>query len=333
MTEKNVKTGAQKRQVKFSGLIRGGVISPQSNEIEQKFANTIEEGINHIPKKSKNSAVIKQITGRQKIYLSLIDDSPYQPRTLYDASELDDLGHSMATAGLEEPIRVRSKENGRFELLAGHRRTRSARNLGWIEIDSYIEDCSDREAKLATMISNEARIDLTDFEKGKLYQEALNDDFGKNQTDLANLFGTSQSHVSQRMAMLKLPTFFLTILEENPAAFGVKCATTITQLIKEYPNEIPLIEAAVLRLGGGAEQSSVKPWVQQMIKQRCQITNNNKPKIITNNSGRQIFSAKREGRIIKIRINAHDIDGDDALQRIVNSLKQSVDTEESYKST
>lgn len=332
MTEKNVKTGAQKRQVKFSGLIQGGVINPEPNETEQKFANTIEEGINAFPKKIKPSVAIKQITGRQKISLSLIDDSPYQPRTLYDASELDDLGHSMATAGLEEPIRVRSKENGRFEILAGHRRTRSARNLGWVEIDCYIEDCSDREAKLATMISNEARIDLTDFEKGKLYQEALNDDFGKNQTDIANLFGTSQSHVSQRMAMLKLPAFFIKILDENPAAFGVKCATTIAQLIKEYPNEIPLIESAVLRLGGGADQSSVKPWVQQMIKQRCQITSNNRPKIITNKSGRQIFSAKREGRVIKIRINANDIDGDDALQQIINSLKQTIDIEENYKS-
>lgn len=261
---------------------------------------------------------------RRPVQLALIDDSPFQPRLLYDDEEIDNLAHSMAAAGQEELIKLRLKPNGRYEIVgSGHRRIRAARSIGWVTVDALIVERTDREAELATMVSNEARVDLTDYERGKLYQNAIDKGFASTQTDLAHMFGASQAQVSKRLAMLKLPANYIAMLDARPNLFGVTCAESIAQLLKEYPTETTLIEDGVLRISEeGADQKTVKQWVQQMIKQRAKPAKNNKPKVITNRSGRQIFTAKREGRVIMIRISAQDVDGDSALEKVIESLRQ-----------
>jgi len=259
-----------------------------------------------------------------KINLNLIDDSPYQPRKLYDVGDIDDLGHSMVAAGLKEAIKVR-RIGDRFELLSGHRRTRAARSLGWVDIDAYIVECSDRDAKLVTMISNEARVNLTDFEKGKLYQEAIQEGFAKNQSEVANLFGTSQAQASKRMAMLKLPEVYVAMLNDKPKMFGVRLSEQIFELIKEYPNEEKLIHTAVMRITEeDADQTSVKQWFLQMVKQKSKKPSQ-KPKIITNRNGRQVFTAKLDGRVITVRISDVHVDADTALLKVIDSLRSVAD--------
>lgn len=259
----------------------------------------------------------------QKISLALIDDSPYQPRMMYDQSEIDNLSHSLAAAGQNEPVRLRMMPNGRYELVAGHRRTRAARNIGWEEITAEIIAITDRDAELATMVSNEARIDLTDYERGKMYQGAIAAGFAVTQNEVANLFGATQTIVSRRMAMLKLPKNFTDMLELRPDMFGHNCAESIAQLLKEHPTEAALIEDAVMRIAEeGADQKSVRPWVQQMVKQRAQPAAKNKAKVITSRSGRQVFTAKCEGRVITIRISDQNIDSDTTMEKMLDALRQ-----------
>jgi len=325
MSDEIKKTGAQKKQMKFSGLIKAGVVSELKNNEDKDFPHTALEGNNELP---QAPAQVRQQeeTGSalSKIDLSQIDDSPYQPRKLYDLGDIDDLGHSMVAAGLKEAIKVR-RIGDRFELISGHRRTRAARSLGWTEIDAYIVECSDRDAKLVTMISNEARVDLTDFEKGKLYQEALQEGFAKNQSEVANLFGTSQARVSKRMAMLNLPPLFTKLLENNAAMFGADCSNDITQLLKEYPSEEKLIHTAVMRITEeDADQSSVKQWFLQMVKQKSK-KQTQKPKVITNRNGRQVFTAKLDGRVITVRISDVHVDADTALLKVIDSLRAVAD--------
>ena len=340
MADEIKKTGAQKKQMKFSGLIKAGVISELKNNEDKDFPSEPIQGNHELPTESSlQSAPIKAVhelpqtpntpsvepgNAFTKISLGLVDDSPYQPRKLYDLGDIDDLGHSMVAAGLKEAIKVR-RIGDRFELISGHRRTRAARSLGWTEIDAHIVECSDRDAKLVTMISNEARVDLTDYEKGKLYQEALQEGFGKNQTEVANLFGTSQPRVSARMNMLNLPPIFIKLLESNAAMFGADCARDIAQLLKEYPAEEKLIHEAVLRITeSGADQSSVKQWFLQMVKQKSK-REVQKPKVITNRTGRQVFTAKLDGRVITVRISDIHVDADTTLLKVMESLKAVAD--------
>lgn len=257
-----------------------------------------------------------------KIPLNLIDDSPYQQRTLYDAEELDNLGNSLRTAGQKEPIRVRETPGGRYELVAGHRRTRAARNIGWEEITAEIITISDREAELATMVSNEARIDLTDYERGKMYQAATVAGFAVTQADVAKLFGTSQANVSKRMAILKLPFRYLRLLDDKPDMFGAKCAAVIAQLIEQHPGEEMLIEDGVMRISEEqADQNSVKPWVEQMIKQKRAPAERKDNAVVTDPQGRVLFTAKASGRELKIQIIATEIDVEEVKEIILSALR------------
>jgi ParB/RepB/Spo0J family partition protein len=331
MADEQKKTGAQKKQVKFSGLINSGVLSPlNKEEDDQKFVSVISSNVsNTIPEPIPtvvtipslqlvpNESAITPISIRRAIRIDSIDDSPYQPRELYDPAEIDNLAHSLAAGGLDEPITVRLKANGRHELIKGHRRTRAGRSLGWIEIDADVVDKTDREAKLSAMISNEGRVDLTDYERSKLYQEAKESNFAKTQEEIAHLFGTTQERVSARMAMLKLPKRIIELLEHNPKMFGATTAKEIRQLLSEYPNEEALIEKAVLRINDGANENSVNAWVKQMLKPTASII----PQYITDKAGRTVFKAKFTGREFTIQIKDDLVDAKEIEEIVLATLR------------
>lgn len=302
---------SSRHQLKVSGLLQSGKIPRDPNAIQlEEFG-----AASGAPRMPTNEA--------QKISTDKIDDSPYQPRIMYDPMEIDNLAHSLAAAGLEDPITVRDKIDGRYELISGHRRVRAARSLGWAEINANIVARSDRDAELATMIQNEARIDLTDYERGKLYQRAQKSGFATTQTEVAHLFGTTQALVSRCMGMLKLPIYFIAILEEKPDLFSYNCAEAITLLIKEYPDEIELIKDGVKRITEeGADQKSVKQWVQQMVKQKRSIALPKERAIITNRVGRAMFAAKFSDREFTVRIQAPEVDAKTVEEMVLAALRQ-----------
>jgi ParB/RepB/Spo0J family partition protein len=320
MADEQQKTGAQKRQVKFSGLIRSGVLTPLSTADDKTYVTEVSDENNELPPEEITLRSVDSATTsrRQKIPLNLIDDSPYQPRDLYDPSEIDNLAHSLAAGGLDEQINVRLKPNGRYELIKGHRRTRAARSLGWTDIDADIVTKTDREAKLSAMISNEGRIDLTDFERGKLYIEGKESSFAKTQDEIAHLFGTTQVLVSIRMAMLELPATIVQMLEHNPKMFGATTAQDIRRLLKEYPGEGLIIEKAVQRINDGANENSVKAWVQQMLKPKTTPDEAS----ITDKAGRTIFKAKFSGREFTIQIKDEQVDAKEIEELVMKALRE-----------
>jgi ParB family transcriptional regulator, chromosome partitioning protein len=319
--------GARKKQIKFSGLVKGGVISPQYNPEQADADFSAENGQSNVAKQVVASRSTTTTESTIRIPLHLIDDSPFQSSNRrYDPEELDELARAIETAGQQEPVQVRKKLDGRFELIAGHRRVRAIHSSGGADINAILIVKNDREAELATMVHNEGRKNLCDFEKGKLFQRAMTRDFASSQTKVAELFATTQTTVSRCQAMLKLPDLFLQILEAQPDLFNSVTAKTIAELLIAYPAQQDLVEKAVLRIKDGAAESSIKGWVDQMARQQNQATPANKPKIITSATGQQMFSAKRDGRIIMVRISSHDVDGDAALQKIVESLRQFTDS-------
>lgn len=301
---------SDRKPLKVSGLLQSGKISrdPNAVQLEEFGART---------------GFRASSTGPLQIALADIDDSPYQPRTLYDPIEIDNLAHSLAAAGLKEPVLLRAKSDGRHELIYGHRRTRAGRNLGWTEIAAYVVTHSDREAELAAMVSNEARVDLTDYERGMLYRRSIASRFAATQTDIANLFGTTQGRVSRCMAMLKLPDTYLVMLDQKPDLFGSRCAEDIAHLLKEYPAETALIEDGVHRITEeGADQKSVKQWVQQMVKQKHNTAGPKEHAVVTDRAGRAMFTAKRAGREVTIRIQATEIEAKEVEEIVLAALRK-----------
>jgi ParB family chromosome partitioning protein len=320
-------TGAQKFQKKFSGLVRDGVIPPLTTAEDKTYVSEVLEVNNALPPdEAVQKPLEREILGsasHREIPLDLIDDSPYQPRELYDDGDIDDLGHSMATGGQDEQITVRLMPTGRYELIKGHRRTRAARSLGWTHIEADIVAKSDRDAKLSAMLSNESRVDLTPYEQGKLYLEAKASGYAKTQGELAHLFGTSQERVSMRMAMLALPQKIVEMLEDNPRLLGADTAQDIRKLVKEYPDNEELIIQAVQRINEGANENSVYPWVKQALKPKTIDAT----AVVTDKAGRTIFKAKRNNREITIQIKDATVDAKEIEEMVIAALRAKAEEE------
>lgn len=310
-----------RKPLKVSGLISAGKIHPQQSSPTEAFgapSGTMAIPAGPAPNDEPPVPSGSEIT----VLVDLIDDSPYQVRQLYDPAEIDNLAHTLATAGQQEPIIVRPKAGGRWELIAGHRRTRAARSLGWTTMKALVRHMDDIAAESATMVANEARQDLTDYERAKLYQRALHIAICSTQTEVANYFGTSQSFVSKCLRMLELPTFFINLLESRPDAFGTRAAATVFELLKEHPKHADLVEQAVMRIvNDGASQDSIKSWFLQMMRQRNEVKIDKHEAVITDHNGRRQYTIKLSGRDVVVRPAVPTMASSDVMERIINALK------------
>jgi len=243
----------------------------------------------------------------QRILLALVDDSPYQPRKEYDPELIDALATTMNTAGHAEPIRVRKKADGRYELIAGHRRKRAALSLGWTEIDAFVEEKDDKQAQVHTMLAAIGSHGLSDFELADLLRIAVDQKLVTNQRQLAAWSGLNLSKVNGCLQMLQLPPSILAYLHRKPSLFGYETSRVILSLVKEYPNNLADIERGVERIADGKPQNTLKGWVLQAIKGRPQ---DNPDRSLITSSGKLIFTTKRDPseRAVLVNCKSPDVD-------------------------
>ena len=142
-----------------------------------------------------------------------IEPNPAQPRKIFNADELRELSHSIVENGVIQPITVR-KIDERYVLVAGERRLRAAIMAGLREIPAIISDMDDRQSSLVALIENLQRSDLDFFEEA-LGIENLIRTYGFSQEETARKLGKSQSAVSNKLRLLKLPQGVIKSIIEN----------------------------------------------------------------------------------------------------------------------
>lgn len=140
----------------------------------------------------------------KEIICAEISPNPFQPRQHFAAENLEELAQSIKTYGLLQPILVRRTQNG-YQLVAGERRLRATKLLGWEKIPSVIRDVNDSAMAAMALIENLQRENLDFFEEADGYQRLL-DEFGLTQEVLAQRIGKSQSTIANKMRLLKLAT-------------------------------------------------------------------------------------------------------------------------------
>lgn len=149
----------------------------------------------------------------------LITISRYQPRRYFDENELNDLATSIREVGILQPLVVRKKDDGSFELIAGERRLRASQLAGLTQVPITIKDFDDQKAFEATLIENIQRSDLNPIEEAKGYQMFI-DEFGYVQEDLSRLIGKSRSHIANSLRLLKLPESIQKYVEDGMISAG-----------------------------------------------------------------------------------------------------------------
>ena len=127
----------------------------------------------------------------------------YQPRTAFDEAALQELTESVLLHGVLQPVMVRPRGGGRYELIAGERRFRAAQQAGLTRIPAVVREMTDEESLTVALIENIQREDLNAMEAARGYRQLL-DQFGLTQTELARQIGKSQSTVAYALSLLKL---------------------------------------------------------------------------------------------------------------------------------
>lgn len=155
-----------------------------------------------VPPKPSAADALNGYVGPQTI--ALIQPSPYQPRKEFPAEEIKALAESLRLHGLLQPIVVRHNDEGDVELVAGERRLRAAKFLGWQTIGAKRIEVSNEEAAELVVLENLQRKDLNAVERAQAYQRLL-DRPGATQQAVAERLGISQPVIANALAMLKLP--------------------------------------------------------------------------------------------------------------------------------
>jgi ParB family transcriptional regulator, chromosome partitioning protein len=142
-----------------------------------------------------------------------------QPRQHFDDARLDELAQSIRQVGILEPILVRKRQAGGYEIIAGERRWRAAQRAGLREVPIFVRELSPRDAFEAALVENLQREDLNPIETARAFAR-LCEEHGYTQETVAARVGKDRSTVANSMRLLKLPDDVLGLVEAGKLSEG-----------------------------------------------------------------------------------------------------------------
>lgn len=141
--------------------------------------------------------------GLMNVNVTDIVRSPYQPRRHFDEAALAELAASISAQGVLQPLVVRSRAQGGFELIAGERRWRAAQQAGLSQVPALRKEVTDQEASTIALVENIQREDLGALEQA-IGLERLRSEFELTQQQLADIVGKSRAAIANSLRLLSL---------------------------------------------------------------------------------------------------------------------------------
>lgn len=194
--------------------------------------------------------------------ISDIEPNRGQARTIFDESALLELADSIGKHGILQPIAVRKKDNGYYEIIAGERRWRASKIAGLSEIPVVIKDVDDKSASELSLIENLQRENLNPAEEARGYRDLM-DKFGLTQEEAAERVGKSRTAVANILRILKLPDNVLKLVEDGELSYGH--ARTLLPLVQPCDNET-LFKHAEYVISSGLSVRQTEQLVKQILE-------------------------------------------------------------------
>ena len=167
--------------------------------------NNIRKPVGYINKEVVNVEQPQQGTADIiRIPVDMIEPNPFQPRMSFDQEALEELAESIRTLGLIQPITVRRKDDGRYQIISGERRFRASRLSGMDMIPAYIRDTNDQGMLEMAIVENIQRENLDPIEVAMSYQRLI-DECSLTQEQMAFRVGKKRASVTNFLRLLKLP--------------------------------------------------------------------------------------------------------------------------------
>lgn len=200
---------------------------------------------------------------QNKIDINQIVPGKYQPRTEFDQEALNSLASSIKEKGILQPLLVR-KTGDKYEIIAGERRWRAAKQAGLQEVPVIEKDLSDQEVLEVALVENLLRENLSAIEEAEGMQRLI-DEFSHTQEALSQIVGKSRSHVANMLRLLSLPESIKNLIKEGKlsagharALVGMDNAEAIAKQIVEKGLSVRQVEELVAKLKDKTPQPSAK---------------------------------------------------------------------------
>jgi ParB family transcriptional regulator, chromosome partitioning protein len=254
----------------------------------------------------------------QHLRIDAIVPNRYQPRQSFSPQELAELTASLKQNGLLQPILVRRKGDGIYEIISGERRWRAAKEAGQETIQAVIRNCGDEESVVLALIENIQRADLNPMEMAKAYHRMMNE-FGLTQDTIAQRVDCERSSIANIVRLINLPSEIQQLIETNQISMGhakvilglheqneqLRVAKLVVSNVLSVRETEKLVESASVAKKRGTKELQRTPWsdVEERLQKRLGT------KVV-------IQKGKRGGKIVIHYFSPPELDG--ILETLLN---------------
>ncbi len=180
-----------------------------------KIKKGLGRGLSSLIGESKVQAQINQLQ------ISDLVPNKYQPRKIFDESNLDELTNSIKERGMIQPIIVRKSEEDKanYEIIAGERRWLAAQRAGLHNVPVVVTEADDLKSLEFAIVENVQRHDLNPLEEAQGYKRLI-DEFSYDQDKVSKFIGKSRSYITNSLRLLSLPNDVITLVEKRKLSAG-----------------------------------------------------------------------------------------------------------------
>ena len=166
--------------------------------------NQIRKPVGYVNKEVVRNDQPQDTSDILRIPVDMIEPNPFQPRMSFDQEALEELADSIRTLGLIQPITVRRKSDGRYQIISGERRFRACHLTGMDMIPAYIRDTNDQGMLEMAIVENIQRENLDPIEVAMSYQRLI-EECSLTQEQMAVRVGKKRASVTNYLRLLRLP--------------------------------------------------------------------------------------------------------------------------------
>jgi ParB family chromosome partitioning protein len=216
------------------------------------------------------STTLNEVNTIADIAIDQIQTNPFQPRTHFDQTALEELAESIKIQGIIQPITVRQLDQNTYQLISGERRYQAAKMAGLNSIPAYIRKADDQQMLEMALIENIQRENLNAIEIALSYQRLLTE-CSLKQEELGDRVGKKRTTVTNYLRLLKLPPDIQIALRDNVISMGHARALinidTIEQQLEIFRKVVAeeLSVRKVEELVRNVQNASKKPDPQQKL--------------------------------------------------------------------
>ena len=197
----------------------------------------------------------------------------HQPRKAFEKAHLEELAQSIREHGVLQPLLVRRRSDGKYELIAGERRWRASQLAGLLDLPAIVKNFEDRQSAEVALIENIQREDLNPIEEAQALQRLVKD-FGLTQQELAARIGKERATIANSLRLLSLPTEVLEMVAQRQISSGhakvllsleeAETQVELSRQIQEKKLSVRQLEALVKKAQKGKLHSSRLDGVEKI---------------------------------------------------------------------